>query len=394
MQMAEECLKKINAERLIDGLWQLLNVPSPTGNERKAVLEYAELLKDAGMVVELDGYVPESPGLIARLKGNRPGKCIQLAGHIDHIDKPHPEPKREKDIVSGRGSADMKNGLAGILEGVRVLKESGCNFPGEVIVTVYGHHETPVGNQKPLIHMLENGIKGDGAIVAESFSDLTVVAAKGQAIWNILLSRQGQICHEISRGPDMDNLLEAAVRVVNAILRKNNELSVEPHKYDSLGPETLFIGQVHYGDFYNRVPKECKLQGTYRWHPDHSFESVQKDLAETLDKLDIPANVSLDLSWVLSGESYEVDPSESVIQALHSSCKAITEKKWQLGGTSVVTDACRIARVGNIPVGVLSFGSDRAHADYEFVKIDDVLCSTKILLRAVLDYLHRTEGNK
>ena len=107
-----------------------------------------------------------------------------------NIDKPHPAPKRESYLISGRGSADMKNGLAGILEVVRVLHKRGCDFAGEILVTAYGQHETPVGNQQPLIHILESGVKGDAAIVAEGFSEVTVIAAKGQAIWNIELRRK------------------------------------------------------------------------------------------------------------------------------------------------------------------------------------------------------------
>ncbi|HPS56109.1 MAG TPA: M20/M25/M40 family metallo-hydrolase, partial [Sedimentisphaerales bacterium] len=346
MKSTEEYLNEINAKGLADMLWDLVKVPSPTGQERKAVLKYAELLKNVGAEVELDEFFPESPAVIGRLKGNRAGKCIQLAGHIDNINKSHQEPKRENDIISGRGSADMKNGLSGILEVVRVLSKNGCDFPGEVLITVFGQHETPVGNQKPLMRMLEHGIKGDAAIVAESFSESTIVVAKGQAIWNIQLRREGRVCHELSRSPEMDNLLKSVVKVIEFIQKKNYKLWARPHEYNKLGAETLFIGQVHYGDFYNRVPTECKLQGTYRWHPNNSFEQVQKDMVKNLNKLHLPGNISFDISWILSGESYEVDSDEPVIQALRNSCEAVTGRKWHFGGTSVVTDACRISRTG------------------------------------------------
>ena len=186
--------------------------------------------------------------------------------------------------------------IAAILEVVTVLNDSGCDFPGRLLITAYGRHETPLGNQQPLIRMLENEVKGDAAIVAESFSDSVVVAAKGQAIWNIVLRRKGEVCHELCRTPEMDNLLTAVIKLLDAIGQKNNELSAAPRNCPHLGCESLFTGQVHYGDFYNRVPNECKLQGTYRWHPNHWFEQVQKDFAETLDKTQLADNVSVELS--------------------------------------------------------------------------------------------------
>lgn len=391
MEEIPEIIKKINTERLADRLWHLVNIPSPTGQERKAVMAYADMLKQAGAKVELDQFIPDSPAVTGRLQGNRPGKCLQLAGHIDTIHNPHPQPQRNGNIISGRGSADMKNGLAAILEVVTVLNDSGCDFPGSLLITAYGQHETPLGNQQPLIRMLENGVKGDAAIVAESFSDSVVTTAKGQAIWNIVLRRKGKVCHELCRTPEMNNLLAAVIKLLDTLGQKNNELSAAPRNYPNLGPESLFTGQVHYGDFYNRVPNECRLQGTYRWHPNHSFEQVQKEFAETLDKTKLADNVSIELSWILSGDSYEVNPKETIIQSLLSSFKNVTGKQHQIGGTSVVTDACRIAGIGNIPVAVLGFDNETAHADYEFVRIDRMYRSCRILLYTVLDYLNRTQ---
>ncbi len=59
----------------------------------------------------------------------------------------------------------MKSGLAGICEVVSVLNEDDRDFPGELLLTAYGQHETPWGTQAPLVHLLEEGIKGDAAIV-------------------------------------------------------------------------------------------------------------------------------------------------------------------------------------------------------------------------------------
>jgi len=128
-------LDKIDSRRLGDVLWRLVNVPSPTGSERQAAIAFAEVLAAAGAEVEFDEGIPESPNVIGRLKGREPGPTFQLAGHLDHIDVPHPPPERDRESISGRGAADMKGGLALIVEVVRVLAESGRDFPGEVLVT-------------------------------------------------------------------------------------------------------------------------------------------------------------------------------------------------------------------------------------------------------------------
>jgi len=163
MKTSTSPTRNINLDRVADDLWQLVNVPSPTGKERAFLDVYAERLARAGAEVRLQGS-PRS--VVGRLKGNRPGRTFQLAGHADHIDVPHPAPTRTAEAISGRGAADMKAGLAGILEVVRVLKQGGCEFPGEILVTVYGGHEAPVGDSSALRNLIACGIVGDAALVA------------------------------------------------------------------------------------------------------------------------------------------------------------------------------------------------------------------------------------
>ncbi len=383
----------INEDRLAESLWRLVNVPSPTGQERKVVLAYADMLAEAGAEVELDEFVPESPAVTGRLRGDRPGKCLQLAGHIDHIHAPHPAPARDYCTLSGRGCADMKSGLAGILEVVATLNESGRDFPGELLVTAYGQHESPWGSHAPLLHLLESGFRGDAAIVVESFVNKAVVAAKGQAIWNITLRRDGGVCHELYRTPEMDNLLLAAMTLTETLRAKHAALQQTSDRHPTLTPDSLFVGQLHYGDFYNRAPNECALQGTYRWRPSRSFEEVQADMTQTLDMIDFPKNVSRQLSWILSGDSYEVAPDEQIIRSLTDSHLAVTGTELEIGGTAVITDACRLVRNGGIPTAVLDFDSEHAHADYEFVRLDEVRQACRILLATVLDYLSTTATN-
>jgi acetylornithine deacetylase/succinyl-diaminopimelate desuccinylase-like protein len=94
-----DLLDRIRREHLAADLWQLVRIPSPTRRERAVALAFAEMLETAGAEVEVDETLPDSPNVI------------------------------------GRGSADMKCGLAGILEIVRILKSTGCEFPGQILVT-------------------------------------------------------------------------------------------------------------------------------------------------------------------------------------------------------------------------------------------------------------------
>ena len=224
--------------------------PQPTRRERNAALLYADLLKECGTAVdvELDESIHDSPSVIGRMKGRKPGPTIQLAGHIDHIDVPHEKPARAGETISGRGSADMKAGLACILEIVRLLAAETRGFPGQVLVTVYGLHEAPLGKSEGLMGLIGRKVTGDAALVMEcptvAGQAKAIVCGKGQSIWTLTIEREGDASHELRRAPEADGLIDAAAAVVQALRAEDRELSAVSH--DLLGPESLFIGQVHY----------------------------------------------------------------------------------------------------------------------------------------------------
>ena len=344
-------IEQISVERMADDLWRLVNIESPTGNEREAALLFAAMLEQAGARVEIDERIHSSPNVIGRLEGNRPGKTFQLAGHIDHIDVPHDPPARTATEISARGASDMKSGLTGILEIVRLLKSSGNDFPGELLATVYGLHEAPVGQAEGLRNMIEDGVVGDAAMVLESIHplrDKAVVQGKGQSIWNIEIRREGEVCHELNRTPQMDGLLDTAVAVQERLRAWASELAASGDGGYMLGPPSLFIGQIHYGDFYNRVPTAYHMQGTRRWLPDRSFGQVQADLAVVVGSVPCAEGISVGISWNFVGEAYAIDPQEPVVRHFRAAYRQLTGQPMELAGVMAVVDGARLVPWGSV----------------------------------------------
>lgn len=384
-----DVLALVQRERLAEDLWELVRIPSPTRRERQVAFAFADMLEKAGAKVEIDETLPDSPNVIGRLSGNRPGKVLQLAGHLDHIDVAHREPERTEQIISGRGSADMKCGLAGILEIVRILKASGCDFPGQLLVTAYGLHEAPLGDSRGLLNLIDRKILGNAAIVFEGFQDRAIVMGKGQSIWNINLVREGDVCHELKREPEADNLLEVTSHVVQQLMEKNATLGLEEHEYPLLGAQSVFVGQIHYGDFYNRVPKQAFLQGTWRWHPDRFFQDVQGELKALLAKVSRPKNITIEDSWIFVGEAFSFDPDEQIVHSLKEAYGKVTGKTMELAGSSGILDVNRLVPFGKIPAVSVSLDGERAHADYEYVRLDRMELGCRVALRTVTNYLDK-----
>ena len=91
-------LSSIRMERVAEDIWTLVNIPSPTGCEQQAAQVYTKMLRASGAEVEPDAPDPQRPFVVARLKGNRPGRRLLLAGHLDHIAVLHADTIDRGDI--------------------------------------------------------------------------------------------------------------------------------------------------------------------------------------------------------------------------------------------------------------------------------------------------------
>lgn len=383
-------IEKLDAGRLAEDAWRLVCIHSPTGNEREAALVYGEMLKEAGAEVEVDESIHESPCLIGRLRGIRPGRVLQLAGHIDHVDVPHAPPRREDGMIHARGSQDMKGGLAAILEIIRVLNESGRDFPGEILVTVYGLHEEPGGNTRGVLGPIKRGIVGDAAIVMEGRWNTAVTHNIGLARWDIEITHPDLACHETVAAPERDELQKTLLAVIGALREANENLQKRPTQYPGLRRESVFIGQIHYGDFFNRVPNECRLQGTRRWQPDRNFEEIQAEFAGWLEAIPCRHGLSIQDDLTFIGHSYAIDEGETIVQSLRRGYEAVTGKPLDAGPGLGVCDVQRLVVEGGVPTlswGVEGDPEHGAHSDEEQLDLNNLHTACRIVLAAACDFL-------
>ena len=391
---AAALIDTVKTERIAADLWRLLGIPSPTGHEREAALAYADMLKEAGAEVVVDESLYDSPCVIGRLRGERPGRVLQLAGHLDHIDVTHAPPRREAGVVHGRGSLDMKGGLACILELVRILSDNGCAFPGELLVTAYGLHEEPEGNTRGVTAPIRSGAIGDAAIVMEGCWHCAAVMDNGLARWDVEIKQNQPACHEQVAGPERDALQKTLLAVIGVIREANSRLGERTSRFPSLRSESVFIGQIHYGDFFNRVPNQCRLQGTRRWQPDRTFEEIQDEWRGWLDAIPCRHGVSIEHALTFIGHAYAIDEHEPIVQSLQRGHKAIMGTTLGVGSWSSVSDVQRLVVEGGVPT--IPWGAEcdpmhGGHADEECVDLENLRKACRIVLAAACDYLAQNE---
>ena len=375
----------VDAGRLRDTCLELVSIPSPTGNTEAVTTRFGELLSNAGMVVELVRHFPRTPTLVARLAGHGVGPRLVLCGHLDTVPIPHDPPRVEDRRVYGRGSADMKGALSCAAEVVRILNASDDGFPGELVIVAIGLHEAPLGRGEDLLHLLRDlGFRADGAIVCElGGGGRTPVAHMGSATFEITISRPGMPTHELQTAAGTPHPLRAAGRLMETIAARSMQLAAVEHPL--VGAETYFVGEVHGGDFYNRFPTNCRLVGTRRWAPSTTFEVVEEDFRRLLRGVATDTGCRVDLDLRKVRDSYQMDPSHPLVRALQVGYLEACGEPLELAGSRIVADGA-IWTAEGIPAVYYGPTGSGAHADIEYMPIDEMVSATRVYLSTLRHY--------
>lgn len=203
--------------------------PSDTGPVADIVASY--LSDHSGIEIQRLTSVAPVVNLVAHLDGGLPGRRLILNGHLDTYpvgtvaswsDEPLSGVIRG-DRLYGRGSADMKGGIAALVLVMKLFAEHLRPFPGELVLALAGDEESmgELGTQ----HLIDNIplVHGDAVLVADVGSPSVLRCGEKGMIW-LDLSAQGRSSHgaHVHRGNN------AIVRLMAAIseLRQLEDLPI------------------------------------------------------------------------------------------------------------------------------------------------------------------------
>ncbi|MHB1355617.1 MAG: M20 family metallopeptidase [Anaerolineae bacterium] len=385
--LLDKLFASIDPVRLRDLTFDLVRIPSPTGDSVAVTEFYAAQLRALGLEVEVLHDFPASPSTITRIGQLKGRPTLTLDGHLDTIHTAHAAPYIDGDRIYGRGTGDMKSGVAAMVEVARVLRENQIELNGNLVLVTHSLHEAPVGHMEGLKALLARGdVFVDAALVTEGGYDTVAIRGKGQALFEISITRDGKVLHENEARPlGIPNPLDFAARLASKMLECNSNWANQSDPL--LGPETFFLGQIHGGDFYNRVPTKAYSNGVYRYWPVKNWNDVQRTCDELVASVDCPAGIKVEMQLFGNGLGYESDPHTPILEALCSGYRSVVGRDLQLVGDLSVSDVNIIAREAKIPVVAHGTGSTTAHGDVEWVNVSDIVRSTRVYLATIIDFL-------
>ena len=382
----DAALSCISRERAAALTLDLVAIPSPTGDTAEVSERLAAELRDLGMEVEQFLRFPETPVVIGRLRGARPGPTLILNGHLDTVPIPHADPERRDGRVYGRGTLDMKGPIAAGVEALRAVREAGLELAGDVLLCAHGLHEAPGGHAEDLIAALEEGaISGDAAIVLEVGHEALPVAGLGSGIYRAHFRRPDEVTHELMTPAGTAHPAFAAAEAVLALRDFNEQLSRTPLEW--IGNESVFVGQLHSGDFFNRFSNHAWIEGTRRYGPDSTADEAAAGLVERLRPIADRFGLQFELEFEKVRDGFRVPLDHPLVGALQQAYESETGRPLKPTGIRIVADAPVFQKVGGIPClyhGLAGYG---AHGDVEWVAEAELERAARVYLRTLAAYL-------
>lgn len=403
-----------NKDKAIKFLQDIVAIPSVTGDEGKIQVFLNAYLKKVGLDVDMwesnweelkkhPGYIPVAqgyegrPNIVATWKGKGGGRSLLLNGHTDVIpvgngegwsDNPWSAKVKEGRIY-GRGSCDMKSGVASHILAVEFLKTAGIELKGDVLINIVIDEEV---SGHGTLDTVIRGYKADAGISGET-SGLAVQPACIGRIW-FEIEIQGKAAgiqrrYQGVSGIELGYKITKAVEALEAKRVATIKHPLYPKAIDAL---PCMIGAFHSGNFPSSFPATCLLKGSMATVPGEDHEGVKRSLVEHIAKTaaedpwmkDHPPKVRF---VGYDAQASEIPVEHPIVETVSKNYTEVTGRQPEISGRQGAADTRFLNLYGNTPTVIFGPGSTAVmHSDDEYVSIDDYLAAIKVMALSIYDW--------
>lgn len=417
-------IARIEASRedLVALTQDLIRIPTlnPPGEAYQEICEYLAIrLKKRGFAVELiraEGTPGDSAkyprwNVVARREGAHPGECVHFNSHIDVVEVGRawtfdPFGGEVSDgKIYGRGACDMKGGLAASIIAAECFVDEFPDFSGAVEISGTADEET--GGYGGVAYLSEQGYfspqKVQHVIIPEPLNkDRICLGHRG--VWWAEIETFGHIAHG-----SMPFLGDCAVRHMGAVVNEMekslfpalaNKHTAMPVVPEGARQSTMNINSLHGGqpeppeDFTGypsaTVPDSARMIVDRRYLIEENPDEVRDEIVEVLERVKAERpKFAYSLRELWQVEPTMTDRDAPIVTSVSRAIEQVLDKSADYVVSPGTYDQKHIDRIGRMH-NCVAYGPgilDLAHQPDEYVGIDDMLDSAKVMALTLTELL-------
>jgi succinyl-diaminopimelate desuccinylase len=342
------------------------NTINPPGNESRCMDIVAPLLRELGFTIAEHRFADGRLNLVARLGRETDRPPLAFTGHVDTVPLGAAPWTRDPftaeidgDRLYGRGTTDMKSGVAAFMDACRRRRDEIAASCG-VVLYITVAEET--GCEGAIALAAEPAFVGRAGalVVAEPTANYPLVGHKG-ALW-LRATAEGVTAH----GSMPEKGVNAVMKAARAVIRLDDfDFNVKRHEV--LGAPTLNVGNFHGGLNVNSVPDRAEINLDIRTIPGQAHARVAEAIAATLgDEVDVREVLDVAAIWTSPD-----DPWMARVFAIMA--PLIGEKPVARGATYFTDGGSLMRALGGVPTVILGPGEPHlAHQTDEYCLISRI----------------------
>ncbi|HEX6699450.1 MAG TPA: M20/M25/M40 family metallo-hydrolase [Gaiellaceae bacterium] len=328
----------------------------------------ASWLEEHGVAVEIDEVAPGRPNVVGRVRGSGTGRTLLLNGHLDTVGLGDSAaglaPRFDAGRLYSRGAYDMKGSLAAMMV-TAARAAADLRLAGDLVVTLVSDEEAlSIGTER-----VAATVRADAAIVVEP-TDLRLAVAHRGFVW-LDVETYGRAAH----GSRYDLGEDAIVRMGSILvgLERLDERLAERPPHPLLGRASVHASLIEGGTELSTYPDRCVVKVERRTLPGETVSAVEAELRALADGAAVASFFSRD--------PLETPPDATIVELVRGCALDFLGSAPEVVGVPFWTDAALLSAAG-IPTVVFGPRGEGAHADVEWVELEDLERLAQILLAA------------
>lgn len=368
--------------------------PAGGGSEARVAAMVTARMRQLGWDPRVEEVAPGRPNVLAIIEGGGgPGPTLMFEGHTDVVTEgdpalwsvdPYGAEVRDGRLY-GRGSADMKAGVAAMIYGVKALQDAGP-FPGRIIVAALVDEEGLMLGAK---HFAATPLAAevDGVIICEPEEGEVCAVAKGAV--RLRIDLVGAMAHG-AMPQHARNPVPVAARIVLGLEQVQQRLQDEHGEHEHLGwtyltPTVALAGAT---DQINVIPATATVCVDTRTIPGVDHGSLVAAVTQLADEAAEGSGVRVAVQVVDDRPPVDTPVEHPVVACLVAAHETVLGKPASYGGVPGATDGTILTRDAGLATVVYGPGGKWiAHQADEFVEVADIVGCARVYAEAARRFL-------